>query len=42
MQHHPPMNNFFTNDASSDRIRHGISQRFKKSWTWPSLLHNLG
>jgi len=32
-----PMNNFFTNEASSDRIMYGISQMLNKNWRGKSL-----
>ena len=32
-----PMNNFFTNEASSDRIMYGISQMLNKNWRGKTL-----
>lgn len=32
-----PMNNFFTNEASSDRITYGISQMLNKNWRGKTL-----
>ena len=31
------MNNFFTNEASSDRIIYGITQMFNKNWRGKTL-----
>jgi len=32
-----PMNNFFTNEASSDRLMYGISQMLNKNWRAKTL-----
>ena len=32
-----PMNNFFTNEASSDRIMYGITEMLNKNWRGKTL-----